>query len=555
MDQLKTHLAALAKHGFWIGTTLILIGSLAIWYLSTSSLAEETESESSKLSGKVGQISRVSSSMATVPNELSHEVMRKMVKDRQDEVLESWQTLFDRQKPYLTWPVEDLGEDFVEKFRGKIPIEQYISFPPEPSENLSRQYLQRYKDHIQDQPKLLAKIANAEWTEEQKGRSSGGGLSGLSQGNDDAEAIEEIPVVAWSDSSQKDLLNDLFPWGNGIPSTLQIYYSQESQWILKQLMTIIKEVNGDATQPYQAKIREIETINIGRSVNFNVGDITSITGGSSLGGMGGGGLSPISQGASGAGSSLSAAFGGGGSGGTSAATVDPADGRYVDKNLNQITASDLRSALTSNKPADASLAVAKRVPIMMGLKMDQRAVQELLAACGSADLMVEVTHVRVLDESSASSSGSRSSGPSSGGGGGLSALGGSSSSSRSATKSEVDEYPFDVSVELYGMIYVYNPPDPNKLPVEQVTKETVDEALGETPVAEEPRAEAAAEGPLEQTNEELQPPAAVPADESETPAAGAAAVPEPADAVPATDDGRTPEPTNGALPEAGGGQQ
>lgn len=535
MDQLKTYFAVLAKHGFWIGSVLILIGSLAIWYQSTSSLAEETKSESSKLSGKVRQITTVSGGMATVPNELSHEVMRKMIDDRQAEVLESWQTLFDRQKPYFTWPVDDLGEDLVAKYQGKIPIEQYITFPPKPDQELSRQYLQRYKDHIQDEPKRLAKIAGAEWTEGQDGRSSGGGRSGFGGRDDETEEIEEVPVVAWSDSSQKQLLNDLFRWRNEIPSTLEIYYSQESQWVLKQLMTIIKEVNGDATQPYQAKIREIESINIGRSVDFNVGNVTSIAGGSSFGGMGGSSLSPGSSGSSGGGSSgMGSAFGGGGSGGTSETTVDPADGRYVDKNLEHITASALRSALESNKPSDASLAVAKRVPIMMGLKMDQRAVHELLAACGSADLMVEVTHVRVLDESGRSSSSSGSSSTRSGGGG-LSGFGGGSSSS-SAAKSEVEEYPFDVSVELYGMIYVYNPPDLNKLPVEQVTKETVDEALGETPSAEEPPAEASAPAaaPLEQTNEELQPPAAG----SESPPAGAASVPAADGAAPAPDAGR-----------------
>lgn len=81
MDQLKTQLAAVAKHGFWIGSVLILIGSLIVWYLSTASLAEETESESSRLSGKVRQITTVSGGMATVPNDLSHEVMREMVKE------------------------------------------------------------------------------------------------------------------------------------------------------------------------------------------------------------------------------------------------------------------------------------------------------------------------------------------------------------------------------------------------------------------------------------------------------------------------------------------
>ena len=35
------------------------------------------------------------------------------------------------------------------------------------------------------------------------------------------------------------------------------------------------------------------------------------------------------------------------------------------------------------------------------------------------------------------------------------------------------EFPLDMSVEVYGIIYIYNPPDPEKLGVEQVTENTV----------------------------------------------------------------------------------
>ncbi len=53
---------------------------------------------------------------------------------------------------------------------------------------------------------------------------------------------------------------------------------------------------------------------------------------------------------------------------------DPADNRYVDTALNPITGAQLRGALASNSPDDANLAVAKRVPVMMSLQMDQRYV-------------------------------------------------------------------------------------------------------------------------------------------------------------------------------------
>ncbi len=43
-----------------------------------------------------------------------------------------------------------------------------------------------------------------------------------------------------------------------------------------------------------------------------------------------------------------------------------------------------------------------------------------------------------------------------------------------------DEFPLDMTVEIYGIIHIYNPPDPEKLGVEQVTEDTVIDGSGET---------------------------------------------------------------------------
>ena len=528
MDKLKEQLAPIIKYGFWIGTVLIMIASAVVWYMSTSTLAEETDSEVSRLNGKISQISRVQGGLAEVPNDKSHEVMEQMIASRQEEVYKSWQTLFERQKPYLTWPREVLEEDFVKKIEGWMPIEQYVDFP-DPNNELSSFYRERYRDHILNEPEKLAKLAGAIWTATDKKRATG--LESLEE--DDPEDVrQEEPVVAWSTSSQDDLKREIFEWLGGTPTTLQIYYSQESQWILKQLMMIIKEVNGDATQPYQAKIREINEIHFGKHVDFSAGEYTGIQGSAGgSGGMSSMATSSFNSGASGGGG-LSAI--GSSSGGSSGPTVDPAEGRYVDKDMKHISASALRAALKSNKPSDASLAIAKRIPIMMNLKMDQRAIHELLAACGSADLMVEVTQVRILGSSRSSGATMTSTSSTVGGGGGLGALGGSGTSptrSSSRSKSDAGDFPFDVNVELYGMVYLYNTPDPNKLPVEQVTKETQEEDLGQSP-ASEPAAPgpAASDAPLPQDNGELQPPVdtteeTAPGTESEAPVPGESAAP------------------------------
>ncbi len=232
---------------------------------------------------------------------------------------------------------------------------------------------------------------------------------------------------------------------------------------------------------------------------------------------------------------------GGGSGG-STTEKDPADNRYLNVSNEPIEGATLRSALESNSPNDASLAVAKRVPVMMKLNMNQTAVHELVAICGSADLMVEVHQVRVLPQGSAGGGmggmeGGMDGGEGDmdmgmgmggdmGGGGGMDAGGGGGFAGGGADESE---FPLDMSVEIYGIIYIYNPPDPGKLGVEQVNEDTVIDVVDGT-MGNQPN-ENAAPGVTPTPEENTTPPAA-----GTTRLAG----------------GTTP-PAGGTTPPAGGG--
>ena len=104
MDQLKTQLAVVGKHGFWISSVLVLLVSLGVWFLSTSTLQQENASQTSKIKGKIQSVSSVQGEMSSIPNDLSHEEMQKLISKRQGEVLKSWEKLYDRQKDILVWP-------------------------------------------------------------------------------------------------------------------------------------------------------------------------------------------------------------------------------------------------------------------------------------------------------------------------------------------------------------------------------------------------------------------------------------------------------------------
>lgn len=76
-------------------------------------------------------------------------------------------------------------------------------------------------------------------------------------------------------------------------------------------------------------------------------------------------------------------------------SLDPAEGRYVDNQYQALKAQTLRDALRANTAADAFLVVAKRMPVRMRLVVDERKLPRLLAKFGNAMLPVEVRQVRI----------------------------------------------------------------------------------------------------------------------------------------------------------------
>ncbi len=560
MGQLKEQLAVVMRYGFWIGVGFVTITSIAVWYLSTSSLQAEADSQQSKIKSAFASVTSLQGELSTHPNAKSHEKMQALIETREDEVLQAWTEMYARQRGLLTWP-QELQQDFVDEFKDLIPIERYIPYPAEDLEKEAT-LLNRYRYYIGLILPEIATIARAEWNAQfdptfNPSLDDTSGIRNLLKPRITVSGTKNEPLVQWSAGSQQQLLTDLFPWRGSRPSTLQVYYSQENVWILKQILQIIDTVNIDAKEAFEAKIREIKTIKIGRSVNVSPGSIKQVA--SQTAGMGMDGMGMDMGMDMGMGSDMGMGMDGmDGMGGMGEAT-DPGDNRYVGTDYVPITGAALRSALESDSPADVNLAVAKRVPVMMAVRMDQRAVPALIAACGNAPLMIEVKQVRLLPAgaSSAASAGGGGDmgmdmgGSDGGGGGGFGAPsdggfgggesmgmggmdgmdGGMGGGGMAMAQTPATENPYDIDVEVYGLISIYNPPDKSKLGVDQVDQETVVEGL----VGDKPST----------SNENLPSPAT-----SGAPATPPAAAPTPAPVAPAP---ASPEPVPAEPAPAGPG--
>jgi hypothetical protein len=194
-------------------------------------------------------------------------------------------------------------------------------------------------------------------------------------------------------------------------------------------------------------------------------------------------------------------------------SFDPADRRYVDFDYQAIPADKLRAAIESDaqNAEEAYLLVAKRIPIRLGVTIDQRKLNRLITACGNAPLMVEIRQVRFNRQAG------RNAGGMGGGYGMMSAMGGSygmpgddgggmpggmpgDSSSYGSYGASMpgmgmpggmpgddgsggyggygggygqnampDMTAHDKPVELFGVVYIYNPVDVRKLRLQDDT--------------------------------------------------------------------------------------
>jgi hypothetical protein len=478
MEQLKHYLRLLRRNQFWALTGLIVLVGLISWFVTVRSLATEQQEHKTSIETSYSAVDNV---MRT-QNHQNREVQQKMeelIGLRRQQVQQAWQEKFNQQsggqskEDILKWP-EKLGPEFIQHVQKLRPIEQAIPDPwPVPDDKIQLYMRENYRDYVkQELPKLAEKIGSV-WAPDLDGR------AGFNQRTEEPEPgrFSESPadrdsamLVSWNPEDQQRIQSAHFDWSSGYrtPSSLQVLYAQEDLWVLTALMEIISKTNGNATVRHNANIKQIEFIQIGRSTTVGqrgkVRRVIAPGAPSELRSEEASEAPPEEQ-------AIPDREEGSAEGAERRIEVDPADLRYVDKFYNALPAATLRAAASSDRPEDAYLRVAKRMPIRMRVRMDQRAINRLLVECANFNLTVEVRQIRVnpqdlgmrqgvsgmsyLQEGGEPAGGDflqefggRREGFSLEGPPRLGRLGGL----------EID-FPYDVIVEIYGIIYIYNPVD------------------------------------------------------------------------------------------------
>jgi len=517
MDDLKRYLKEAAKYSFWIISGLVLLLSAVVFYLVKSGLDQAITQRINALNGSFSKINEVSNKTATHPNESSHKEMEKRLEGLIDDVDQAWKFQYERQKEFLTWPQSAFQfPQTREIFDGLRPFEKQVPFPlpekaPAPLDKITVRDRDVYKGYIEPEFPALAKKIGSSWkfALDAKALAGGGGfeppggggsfappgLGGFTTGPGAKAAETTRDLVRWSEASQKEIISDALPWfaKPTPPSIYEIYYTQEDIWLLRGLMDILANTNSEAKENFQAIVREIEFIRWGARASRDAGSLAgadAIGGGGGLmggmmGGMPGMGGGPPGGYSGGGAGGAPAGYGGMGGGkgglmpgGSAPARRDPADGRYVDNSFKPLTGAQLRTAMNLQNANDAVIAVAKRIPVRMRLKVDESQIGRLITECGNGKMMLEVLQVRYNTDAAAApgaASGAAAGGAgfpggaaSMGTGGGAGASfkeddsgeggGGGASMPGMPGAGESPDTRGEIPIEIYGLVYLYNPP-------------------------------------------------------------------------------------------------
>jgi hypothetical protein len=517
MDQLKPYLAAMKEHSFWIMCGGILLVSIGSWYTSTSKLDAARQERQTAIEGSFTALDSLVSDDKPHPNDTSNAKMDGLISDLSHEIEKGWQKQYELQEKILVWP-NTFPQEFHDAVNPLRPIES-IGLNYSVDKDIRVGLRQLYRNYIELEFPKLADMIGAKW----KAVSNQSNAADFSNPGGETDTASGTPmllgpdgqpiafddsVVHWAVENQQELLLGHFGFTARPepPTTLEVLYAQEDLWVLQALMHIIAQTNAGAEARHEAAIKDINFVRIGRTAMGLAGAVKPIgvpkAPGLNPNGEGQpqpaeGQPSPEGTPPEGTGSTdgVQPPIDGEGTAGTPLAVggkADPAEGRYLGTNYRPLSAARLRSALTSADSNDAILAVAKRMPVRMRFRMDQRKLNVLLAECGNSRLPVEVRQVRINRDPAAVGTGSltdygvtgatggssgyegageqRAAAPAApaagysenrgGGEGGYGAAGTAGTGSITADAT-VDANLVDV--EVYGIIYIYNPVNKRQL--------------------------------------------------------------------------------------------
>jgi hypothetical protein len=467
MDKVRAFLKVVYQQRFWVLSVVCVLVAAVCWKMAAGALDVAFKSGKQTIEGKFGEMDAIVRKTVHGNEGVNNEERAEAVKIRA-EVLKLWEKMYALQsEKVLKWP-KSLGTEFLEYVDGK-------KFRDPISKTAIQQI---YREFAKERFPALVEIVQAKKMPEggllggvgggfDGGRGGfDGGASGLAVDAMGNPIEMEKYIVQWLD---QDVVRQKLTFADR-PTSDQIWVTQEDLWVYETLLQVIanaNDVNG-ASRPDNAAIRVIQALEVGQPAAFAgkargavmlpagvgvaaEGDLSTMPGDRSM---------PMDS--SGAPMDMGAMLLAGRYIGPDGAAI--ADGATV-------TGGEYRM-----------------LPVRMVLTMQQKAIPDVLIECANAALPIEVKRIRINAEKSGAGfdatlatpggaaggamgggfDGGRSGGYGGGGGfdgGGGGGRGGFDGGMMSAAAVPGASNVGVATVEIQGIVYIYNPPDPAVLAV------------------------------------------------------------------------------------------
>ena len=422
MAQIQALMRVIKSQHFWLLSVLVLLIGVASWFMASSTLQEQFETNRTKIQSNFEALRNVRAK-SPHPNPEVTKAVEAETKKMRLAVFYAWKTLYERQKNVLVWP-NWLRGDFHRMIAGK----KFGDF-------IEPRYCRRYRDYIEQRFEELPDMVDARAIDSHM---DGGAMGGMGMDMDemafgggpnmgvDPMAEEEDYTVDWMDYGT---IKKEYNWRYE-PLTMRVWVAQEDLWVYETLLKIIARANDPSWEQegavglHKAAIKSILSLEVGNyaaggSDSLAVGRIKfsgkpTAVGGGMEGGMQVAGLASAAGEEEDWGDAVESMYGGLGfddEGTVDASQIAKKDPRllnfrYVGKDGSPVEA-DLKVDLTELTPAKPNMMDElltteqvhnqeyKSLPVRLTLQMERRRVPRLIIACANAALPLVVTQVRV----------------------------------------------------------------------------------------------------------------------------------------------------------------
>lgn len=485
MDKLAPAIDWLKEYGFWLANGLLLLLMIGIWYLQIGRLTEEKDKSTKKIDSQFRTVQAVMQKtpedapddVRLHPNQATQEGMQAELEETVKSIVAAWHLQVKRQKQLLVFPAVIENEKFDEVFAQYNPPE---TFPVKYADiktidALLSLYRVKIQDHMINICGKNGVRTNWCWDEENYDQDTGVGASDVSQSSPVTEADAARFAVLWSVINQK-LWNDKLTKfrdrddhnkESNDPTPLQCYMLQQDLWVLEAMFNVIAELNGDSTATDTSAIKQIDHIGIGREgyqQSIELQHVDARFGPQADGGGDQNGGENSFDGGTGSAANYGLPF----SEEELEETVTddatetetnqpPFHNMYVDTKFEPISAEQVLAVVKGEGLSETNLEllIAKRLPVRIGLKMDERKIPDFMAACINSPFSFEIQQVRINRHTP----GGESIGL--GGGGSTRRSRVSRTDNRGKDFDDVERIEtrvnYDVNVEFSGIIKIYNP--------------------------------------------------------------------------------------------------